>query len=622
MRRFTRLFTEIDETSRTSRKVEAMERYLQTTPAEDAAWALFFLTGQKLKTRLRAALLRQWVSHLTGYPPWLVDECHAAAGDLAETLALLLPEYSDPARWANPPPRVQAGPQPQLSLGLTPDTSAPDGPRQPIGQSPEGGATSPEVGTAPLGSPGEGLPLHRVVERSILSLIGQEESVQFAIVSNTWIQLDRVERLVYNKLITGGFRVGVGRALVIRALAQAMNCDSNRIAHRLMRPWQPSAEAFRALVDPGSDPASERGCPYPFFLASPLPLGVDPARALAEADDSGEADPAVWLAEWKWDGIRAQLIRRGGMISLWSRGGEFVTGSFPEIAQAAQRLPDGTVLDGEILAWQDDRPLPFESLQRRIGRKNPSPARMAQTPTLFQAFDCLESNGRDIRSEPQDLRRQILDTLLRDSPAGAIRISPLIPFDSWAELSGLHAESRQRGVEGCMLKHREALYQAGRVQGGWWKWKTSPLTADAVLIQAEAGHGRRAGLFTNYTFALWNEGELVPVAKAYSGLTDAEIRRLDRFIRTHTLARHGPVRVVEPIQVFELGFDKIQRSTRHKSGIAVRFPRILRWRTDKNAVDADSIGPIRDQLAREASQRRPEDSEADQLSLPSSPMAP
>lgn len=437
----------------------------------------------------------------------------------------------------------------------------------------------------PPGPPETDRSLAEWVEDGLLPLQRADLATQRTTVLGWWRGLPRAERFLLNKLLTGEFRVGVSHTLVVRALAEAANTEATTIAARLMGDWTPSAEWFTSVLTPSSDAIADASKPYPFYLASPL---EGTPEALGERGD--------WLVEWKWDGIRAQLIRRNGDTWLWSRGEELITHRFPEIAAAATHLPGGTVLDGEVLAFKEDRPMPFSALQQRIGRQKQVAQIMRSVPVVFVAYDVLEHDGADIRAEPLDRRRQTLaNTLPSES---VLRLSEEV-HGSWDELAALRLESRERAVEGFILKRRDSAYGVGRRKGAWWKWKIDPLTVDAVLIYAQPGNGRRASLLTDYTFGVWHEGQLVPIAKAYSGLSNAEIEDLDKWIRRHTLERHGPVRVVEPIQVFELGFEAIAPSTRHKSGIAVRFPRMLRWRLDKAAAEADTLDSLRQLLRAE-----------------------
>jgi DNA ligase 1 len=413
-------------------------------------------------------------------------------------------------------------------------------------------------------------------------LRGQDDAVQRRVITSAWRELGGWERFVWNKLITGGFRIGVSDGLVVRALAAALKQEPDVIAQRLAGSWEPTADAYTrlGLADTADVDVSR---PYPFYLASPL-----------ESEPETLGDPGEWLAEWKWDGIRAQLIRRAGRTFIWSRGGDLITERFPELVEAAALLPDGTVLDGELIGWTDGRPLDFSALQRRIGRKRVGAKLLRDVPAALIVYDLLEHDGADVRERPLQGRREMAARLLRAGPTAFDRfpLSPAIAFDEWSELGRLRDGAREQPAEGVMLKRLDSPYQVGRRRGAWWKWKSNAITVDAVLIYAQPGHGRRAGLHTDYTFAVWDGGALVPFAKAYTGLNDAEIRRLDAWIRRSTVEKFGPVRSVKPEHVFELAFENVQRSSRHKSGIAVRFPRIVRWRTDKRAEDADSLSAL------------------------------
>ena len=554
MRRFAALFEALDASTATGDKVAALRHYLAQAPAEDAAWAVHFLCGGRPRQVLPTALLRSTACALAGIDDWLFDACHQAVGDLAETIAHVLP----------PPTR-------RSDHGLA-----------------------------------------HWVEQRLLPLRGLASDAQAARLRQAFDELTPTERFLLVKLIGGGFRVGVSRLLVQRALALHAGIDGARMAQRLMG-WTDaratvSAERFRRLVAAEDDHPADAGQPYPFFLAHALQ--ADPA-SLGAVDD--------WLAEWKYDGIRAQLVRRASQCWIWSRGEELITERFPEVAAPARALPDGLVLDGELLVWRagEAAPAPFNALQRRIARKTLSRALLAELPAVLVAYDLLEADGQDLRRLPQHERRGRLQALLQEVGSdGPLRLSPLLPGRDWAALARLREQSRALGVEGLMLKQRDAGYGSGRTKGDgtWWKWKVAPLTVDAVLIYAQAGHGRRAGLYTDYTFAVWNRPphdaaeaqavvdaivarrpaapgalQLVPLAKAYSGLSDAEFAEVDRVIRAHTLEKFGPVRSVRPTLVFELAFEGLNRSPRHKSGIALRFPRMLRIRHDKPLHQADTL---------------------------------
>ncbi|HEX8737638.1 MAG TPA: ATP-dependent DNA ligase [Pyrinomonadaceae bacterium] len=526
MKEFTDLYLALDQTNKTNEKVEAMVRYFSEASAEDAAWAIYFLSGRKPRQIVPTAKLRAWAAEIAGVEDWLFELSYDAVGDLGETIALLLPDNS---------------------------------------------------------AEGTELPLSYWVEKRILPLRDLAEAEQHEAVAQAWSELDADQRFVFNKFITGSFRVGVSQLLVVRALAQVAGIEKEIIAHRLMGTWSPNADFYLNLIEAAASDA-DLSRPYPFHLAHQIDFPLEDLGTISD-----------WQAEWKWDGIRAQLIRRAGESFLWSRGEDLVTERFPEITAASFNLPDGTVLDGEILPWKDDAVLPFAQLQRRIGRKTIGKKLLEEVPVVLLCYDILEFRGEDIRPKPMRERRAILAEILANLPEESkksLLLEPVVEAKDWNELAEIRAESRNRKVEGFMLKRLDSPYRVGRPRGDWWKWKIDPLTIDAVLIYAQRGSGKRASLYTDYTFAVWRDGELVPFAKAYSGLTDAEIRKVDRFVRNNTLETFGPVRSVTPQLVFELGFEGIQRSTRHKSGIAVRFPRILRWRDDKKIEDADTLETI------------------------------
>lgn len=532
MKLFTELYNELDQTNKTNEKVEALKEYFAQAEKSDAAWALYFLSGRKPRQIVPSKKLREWALELSNIPEWLFDESRDTVGDGAETIALLLPNNNE-----------------------TDET-----------------------------------PLHVLVEEQLLPLRGAPEDVQKSAVIDAWSRMNYSQRLIYNKLISGSFRVGVSQLLVVRALSQLSEIPTDIIAHRLMGEWSPNAEFFAHLINPELESdETPIARPYPFHLAHQIDFELETLGDISE-----------WQAEWKWDGIRAQVIKRAGQVFIWSRGEDLMTERFPEIARAAEFLPDGTVLDGEILPWIDDKVMPFTELQKRIGRKNLTPKILSEVPVILQTYDLLETDARDIRSLEIYIRREFMEKLLADLPDEARRIfrpTEIIEAANWADLAEKREESRNLGVEGFMLKKKESPYRVGRQRGDWWKWKIEPMTIDAVLLYAQKGTGKRSGLFTDYTFAVWNDaGELVPFAKAYSGLTDAEIRRVDNFVRRNTKETFGPVRSVTPKLVFELAFENIQKSTRHKSGVAVRFPRILRWREDKTIKDADSLKTIHDLL--------------------------
>ncbi|RAU49475.1 MULTISPECIES: ATP-dependent DNA ligase [unclassified Pseudomonas] len=566
MKAFAELYAQLDATTSSNAKLAAMQRYFAAAAPEDAAWAVYFLSGGRPRQLVPTRLLREQAMTLSGLPEWLFEESYQAVGDLAETLSLLLPEA--------------------------------------IHSSEDGLASWMEHHLLPL----RGLPPEELLER----------------LPTFWAQLDRQSLMVCLKLITGSFRVGVSKLLVTRALAALAGIDSKRVAQRLVGytdlSHRPTAEGYLKLIAEESEDehAQRGGQPYPFFLAHPLQQPVE-----AFGDLLGPTDN--WQVEWKWDGIRAQVVKRDGRLWVWSRGEELVTDRFPELHSLAQCLPDGTVIDGEIVVWKAPAPdpqaseafalapaeastpsvQPFALLQQRIGRKTLGKKILEDVPVVVLAYDLLEWSGHDWRNRPQHERRAQLEQVIARASSPVLMPSPVLTGSDWTDLARQREASRSLGVEGMMLKARDALYGVGRTKdmGVWWKWKIDPLSVDAVLIYAQRGHGRRASLYSDYTFAVWDgpqgssERTLVPFAKAYSGLTDEEMRKVDAIIRKTTVEKFGPVRSVTPTLVFELGFEGIALSKRHKSGIAVRFPRMLRWRHDKPVAEADSLATLQDLLA-------------------------
>ena len=560
MRQFAALYRALDASSRSGPKQAALAAYFSTAPGHDAAWALWLLCGERLPQPVPTRVLKAAAMQVSGLDETMFADCYEAVGDLAETIALLLPE----------------------------------------------------------GGKDDGACLQDWVTERVVPLRGQPPEAQVKTLARLWMCVDRADAFVLNKLLTGGLRVGVSRGLALRGLAVSSGLPVEMLAARMAGKWLPDAQNWQRLVSADiAAPADAQ--PYPFRLAHPLETSPE---TLGAAHD--------WIAEWKWDGIRGQLLRRGA-AHLWSRGDENLDAAFPDLLADALGLPVGTVLDGEVLvagldtggtiAAAADLPgiparyqprvgvAPFAALQRRLGRKAPGKALLSSHPAMFLAFDLLELDGSDWRGRPLGERRAALERTLGafSDPLAAPRILPAPVLDpgDWATLAALRQSARELGAEGLMLKRAASAYGSGRTRGDWWKWKLDPYSVDAVMVYAQAGHGRRAGLFTDYTFAVWHEGALVPFAKAYSGLSDAEIREVDRFVRRNTLETFGPVRQVRPDLVFEIGFEGIQASRRHKAGIAVRFPRMLRWRRDKPAAEADSLEALRE-LAAGTSRARPE----------------
>jgi DNA ligase-1 len=533
MKAFAQLFLSLDETNKTNEKVKVLKDYFNSVPDTDKMHMLALFTGRKPKRQINATQIRAWATEISNIPIWLFEESYHVIGDLAETMALLMPETNNSS-----------------SKTLT----------------------------------------EWIAELNTLGSKNEEERKLWLI--DSWAMLDAQERFVFNKLLTGSFRVGVSQNLVIKALADISGLDAATLTHRIMGSWMPETYTYEQLIQK-EGAADDISRPYPFFLAYPI---QETSEKQKSADDlkTTLGDAAGWQAEWKWDGIRAQLIKRDGKIFIWSRGEDLATEKFPELHPFLNALPDGTVIDGEILSFRNDLPMPFNILQTRIGRKNLNKKILEESPVAVIAYDCLEYKGEDIRPKTQSERRVILEELQAATPFLEIfRISPLIDFNNWDELATIRERSRAMIAEGIMLKRKSATYQVGRRRGDWWKWKIDPLSVDAVMVYAQKGHGRRADLYTDYTFAVWDGDKLVPFAKAYSGLTDAEINKVDYFVKRNTLEKFGPVRTVKPELVFEIGFEGINRSTRHKSGIALRFPRILRWRHDKPKEEADTLENLR-----------------------------
>ena len=533
MKRFAQLIKTLDSTNKTNRKVAALADYFRSAPDADKVWTIALLSHRRPSRPVNTTLLRNWAAEWAEIPEWLFEESYHIVGDLAETIALVVPAAKQTT---------------EKSL--------------------------------------------QVFLNEMIQLKSQPEEEKKAYLIAHWDSMGYYERFVFNKLITGGFRIGVSQKLMTRALSQATGIEEDILAYRLMGNWDPQSISFQKLVIE-ENKAEALSRPYPFYLAYPIEGNIE---------NLGEVNN--WYLEHKWDGIRSQLIVRNGELFIWSRGEELVTDKYPELHRLADHIPDGTVLDGELLPFPNGNLGTFNDLQSRIGRKKVSKALMEKIPVIIRAYDLLEWQGQDIRNITYTERRRNLEnglkTLFADDQV-PLQLSEKKQLPSWEQVAEERERARELGSEGLMLKHGESPYEVGRKKGNWWKWKVDPLTIDAVLTYAMRGHGRRSNLFTDYTFALWNttaegERELVTFAKAYSGLTDAEFRRIDAWIKKNTLERFGPVRQVVPYHVFEIAFEGIAHSKRHKSGIATRFPRMLRWREDKNIEDANTLEDLRQMI--------------------------
>ena len=561
MRRFAALAVKLGTSTKTNDRLEALENYFSEADDADKVWVIALFSGRRPKRTVNTTLLWEWCREVTGLPGWLFEECYHTVGDLAETIALLLAGHA---------------------------VAADDG----AGKAGRDGTG--EEGTE-VSEGGRSLTYYLL---RLAKLGKEEESVKKAFVLECWAAMNTEERFIFNKLITGGWRIGISQQTVVNALARATGAEAAVIAHRISGDWDPAATPYEALIS-GEGGGSELSRPYPFYLAYAL-----------EEEPAALGDPSEWQAEWKWDGIRGEVIRRGGQLFVWSRGEELMTEKFPEYQAWTERLPEGVVLDGEIIGLgsgprvaDGDRgitldfvPLPFAALQTRIGRKNVTKKNLQEAPVGFIAYDLLEYEGQDWRNRSLKERRAQLEAIVRSVDHPLLQLSPVIPYDSWEQLAAIRQLSREVGSEGIMLKRKSAVYQVGRKRGDWWKWKIDPLVIDAVMVYAQKGHGRRSNLYTDYTFAVRAGDQLVTFTKAYSGLTDKELAEVDAFVRKNSLEKFGPVRTVRPELVFEIAFEGIAASARHKSGVALRFPRINRWRKDKTPAEIDTLDNLKRML--------------------------
>jgi DNA ligase 1 len=525
MKAFADLIRILSNSTKTNEKLDALSNYFSTADARDSLWVLALFTGRRPKRTVNSTQLSTWCLQVTNLEPWLFEECYHTVGDLAETIALLLP-------------------------------------------------------------PGKNIathPLHYWLEQ-LIKLQDAPEPEKQSFILQAWDELDTSERFVFNKLITGGFRIGVSQKMMVNALSNTFNIPAPTLSHMISGNWDPRNITLEALLSENVT-AADASKPFPFYLAYPL-----------EAEPSTLGEPEQWQAEWKWDGIRGQIIKRDGQLFVWSRGEELITEKFPEYQPLMAALPEGTVIDGEILTYANDFPLPFQTLQTRIGRKNVTRKQLQEAPVVFLSYDLLEWEGKDIRPLPLRERRQLLEQVVEKINHPALRLSPVITFHDWDELIRFRQQARDQGSEGLMLKKRDSPYQVGRKRGDWWKWKIDPFTIDAVMIYAQKGHGRRSNLYTDYTFAVKDGEQLVSFTKAYSGLTDKEIAEVDNWVKRNSIEKFGPVRTVKPELVFEIAFEGIAASNRHKSGVALRFPRINRWRKDKPPAEINTLEDLQQLL--------------------------
>ncbi len=528
MRAFAELVMQLGSSTKTNDKLDALVDYFAHADDKDKVWVIAIFSGRRPKRAVNSTQLASYCVDLAGLPFWLFEESYHTVGDLAETIALLLPE----------------------------STTLPENPE----------------------------PLHYYIEQ-LKTLEKQSEEARKYFILDSWRDMSHAERFVFNKLITGGFRIGVSQKLMVNALARSVKLEPSVIAHRISGNWDPSTISFDELLS-AEAMSTDWSKPYPFYLA----------YAIEEPELAALGEPGQWQAEWKWDGIRGQVIKRNGELFVWSRGEELMTDKFPEYATLRDVLPDGIAIDGEIIPCVDEKPLPFALLQTRIGRKNVTKKQLQEAPIAFFAYDLLEYEGQDWRDRPLEERRAKLEELVAGFNQPTILLSPVVDFDSWAQLAQLRADSREMGAEGFMLKKKASTYQVGRKRGDWWKWKIDPLTIDAVMIYAQKGAGRRSNLYTDYTFAVKDGDKLIAFTKAYSGLTDKEFAQVDAFVKRNSIEKFGPVRTVKPELVFEIAFEGIAASNRHKSGVALRFPRIARWRQDKKPDEINTLQDLKEML--------------------------
>ena len=537
MRHFAELVVQLGTSTKTNDKLDALTRYFAMSGDADKVWVIALFSGRRPKRTVNATQLQEWCRAATGLPAWLFEESYHTVGDLAETIALLLPDPETPPTAAGA----------DLSFYL----------------------------------------------HQLIAVGKEDETAKKTFVLDCWKHMNKEERFVFNKLITGGFRIGISQKTIVNALAVTAGVAPAVIAHRISGDWDPAATSFTELLSEAGA-GSDLSRPYPFYLAYALEEG--------ELDNLG--DPGDWQAEWKWDGIRGEIIKRKGQFFVWSRGEELMTDRLPEYQGFMDQLPDGTVLDGEIIGLQKSKenngmpflPMPFAALQTRIGRKNVTKKHLGEVPVGFIAYDLLEYEGTDWRDKPLSERRARLEQIVTAVGHPLLPLSPVLRFSSWDELTAERSSSRDKGSEGIMLKKRSSTYQVGRKRGDWWKWKIDPLVIDAVMVYAQKGHGRRSNLYTDYTFAVRQGDQLVTFTKAYSGLTDKEPAEVDAFVRKNSREKFGPVRTVKPELVFEIAFEGIAASARHKSGVALRFPRILRWRKDKRPDEIDTLEDLKKML--------------------------
>ena len=532
LNKFSKLFEDLDSNNSSNKKVNSLTKYFKLNNNLNNILTIYLLIGKKNKRFISGKSLREYYANIYKIPKWLIDECYSKVGDSAEVIALLLQDKI-------------------LEKNIKDDIS-----------------------------------LNELINEILPKLKKFDENKKKLYIKSLWEKISKDNQLIFNKILSGTFRIGVSKGLVVKAISNMTGVDESIILHRLMGELEPIEETYMFLINQKLEQKELDYKPYPFQLANTFDERIKETISVDK-----------YQFESKWDGIRSQIIKRSNNISIWTRGEELVNKTFPELIKIISHFKNDFVLDGEILIWDENknRPKNFSLLQKRLGRKSPSLKIQKDLPVVFMAYDILEINGKDIRSKILSERRNILEKSFSNlisedkSIIGKIKITKLHQISNWIDLEEVKNSARKSNTEGLVIKDKQSEYVPGRKKGNWWKYKIDPMQLDGILIYARPGSGKRADLYTDYSFGIWEDNKLVKFANAYSGLNNEEIRELDKWIRRNTLEKFGPVRSVKPELVFEISFDNIQISKRHKSGIALRFPRITKWRRDKNIMEADNL---------------------------------
>jgi len=527
MKAFAKLISNLEQTSKEAFKVTALAQYFSNATDEDKLWTLALFTGTRPKRVVDIKALKEFAEQVYTEGEWLFEASHQIVGDMAETIAYFLP-------------KAKRNGNHTLSEWIS----------------------------------------------MIRTIFNAERIDQRDAITKAWDTLRPEERFIFNKLITGGFRIDVSLKLLSKALAIVTGKDENLLAHKLNSDWHPDEVSFETLIFT-ENPEAEKSKPYPFHLAHTLESTV------AELGDISN-----WQVERKWDGIRVQVIVRGNKISIWSRKGDILSSKVPELKPLAESMEDGTVLDGELICFKNGKILPINNLRTRFGRRNNSKKQFEESPCVFMAYDILEFKGEDIRNKDLAERRKKLEKVILQyyDEHKIILLSDIINNDNWESINSEREKSREHQVTGLVLKNKKSIYGSSRVEGDWWKWPVDPLFIDAILLYAQAGEGGSSKMYREYSFALWHGEDLVTFAKAKSGLEDKELKELTSFVKKNTKEKFGPVRSVAAVQIFRLAFDSITASKRHKSGILLKNPRLIEWLRDKNIEDGNNLDDLKKML--------------------------